>query len=552
MPSQALLVPVALPIAASLIAAASGRFGWGSGRVPAAAGAWAALIALIAVWIPVRSTLDLPIGPLGFGTNFDLRLDAVGVAFGLMILAPAAVLLTLQKRTWRDATLASLAVSSAVLAIEARGALLTALAGCTAAILVLVLLEMEDPGAARPSWALILAAWLAVAWAGVVLQVLGGTADYDAVPVSALTAPVMWLLAFAAVFASGLFPWRGWATRIWTRPSLAAGGLTVATMQPLGIYLLLRAYEMGDGRYPQTIISLALAAWGVLVALGAAARAQSAATRAEFMAEIVPGLTGFALMSVAIGSSLGVVAAVILLIAAATIVACLPLLPASRGAASFLVIAAAAGVPPSLAFGGRLLGLDAAFEAGGAFGLLGVAGVATWLLSVAAAARSIGLPTGAKRALDHAAPRVAGTFSALALLAGPALGVLVVLAGFVAADVMPLPGGASLSAGQSITTVSTVMAATALLGPLLVFGIVALALSRPAPPASISGAAPPPLFLVPGSKLAATAVTFLRAATVPDQYRSMLNPRALERITAGGTPLLWLAALVALAFAVTR
>ncbi len=241
MPSQALLAPVALPIAAGLIAALSGRTGSESGRVPAAAGAWAALIALLAIWIPVRSTLDLPLGPLGFGANFDLRLDAVGLAFGLLILAPAAILLTLQKRRWRDSTVASLAIAAAVLAVEARGALLTSLAGGTAAILVLVLLEMENPKADRPSWAWLLAAWLAVAWAGVVLQVLGGTADYDAVPVSALTTPVMGLLVFAAVFASGLFPWRSWATRLWTRPSLAAAGLAIATVQPMGPYLLVRA-----------------------------------------------------------------------------------------------------------------------------------------------------------------------------------------------------------------------------------------------------------------------------------------------------------------------
>jgi hypothetical protein len=44
----------------------------------------------------------------------------------------------------------------------------------------------------------------------------------------------------------------------------------------------------------------------------------------------------------------------------------------------------------------------------------------------------------------------------------------------------------------------------------------------------------------------------LRTATLPDQYRSLVDLRALEAAATGGGPLLWLAALVALAFAVTR
>jgi hypothetical protein len=39
---------------------------------------------------------------------------------------------------------------------------------------------------------------------------------------------------------------------------------------------------------------------------------------------------------------------------------------------------------------------------------------------------------------------------------------------------------------------------------------------------------------------------------VPEQYRSILNLRELELAAAGGRPVLWLFALVALAFAVTR
>jgi hypothetical protein len=44
----------------------------------------------------------------------------------------------------------------------------------------------------------------------------------------------------------------------------------------------------------------------------------------------------------------------------------------------------------------------------------------------------------------------------------------------------------------------------------------------------------------------------LAAAAVPEQYRSIVNPRALEAAVAAGRPLFWLASLAALGFAVTR
>ena len=50
-----------------------------------------------------------------------------------------------------------------------------------------------------------------------------------------------------------------------------------------------------------------LASWGVVVALGAALRAQAATTRRGFLGEVVPGMGGFALMMVALGTPLGLV-----------------------------------------------------------------------------------------------------------------------------------------------------------------------------------------------------------------------------------------------------
>src|SRR6266851_1827354 len=268
MPSIALLAPIAVPLATAGMVALCGVAGWKIDRLVLAAGSWAAILALVATWAPVRSTQDLGLGPLGFGTPFHLTLDAVGFAFALMILVPAAVLLTLQPRAWQEGTVAALGVAAAVLAVEAGGVLLTALAGGTAATLAVIQLDIEDPRAPRPPWGMLLAAWLALSWVGVILQVRGGTAIYSAIPVSAFTVPVFSLLAVAALMASGLFPWRGWPAVLWSRPSLRASGLAVATLHPLGFYLLIRAYEMGDGRFPQPALGVVLACLGVLVALG--------------------------------------------------------------------------------------------------------------------------------------------------------------------------------------------------------------------------------------------------------------------------------------------
>jgi len=551
MPPLALLVPIALPVVASVVAALAGRLGGGVGRIAASAGTWAAAAAIVAIWLPVRSTQELPLGQLGFGSAQELRIDAVAVVFGLIILVPAAMLLSLQPRTWQESTVATLGVAAAVLAVESGGVLLTAIAGCTAATLAVIQLDIEDLRAPRPSWAMLLAAWLALAWAGAILQVGGGTAIYAAVRVSSMTTAVFLLIAFAAIVGAGLLPWRGWASALWARPSLRAAGIAVVTLQPLALYLLVRAYEMGDGRYPQGTLNILVALWGVLVAFGAAARAQAATTRREYMAEVLPGLAGFALMAVAVGSALGLVAALILLTAAALLAVCLPLLPDRGGPASLLVIAVAAGAPPGLAFGGRVLGLDAAIETGDAMGLIGLAALTTWLISAAAAARSVGLPAGRGRSTAETMPRVAMVLSGLAFAAGPALGVAFVLGASAAADVIAVPAGSVGLGGASIITVSTVLPALALLGPLLLVGAVAIALARPAPPLGRKEEHPP-LFPLYGAAAVAGLGERLRAAAVPSQYRSLFNPRALEAAAAGGTPLLWLASLVALAFAVTR
>jgi hypothetical protein len=550
-PSLVVLGPIVIPLIAAAVITAFGLAGVDLGRVVCGLGTWGSVLALLVVWLSVRSTQELDLGPLGFGSSLGLRIDAVGFAFGLIVAVPAAILLTLQPRTWQEATVAIVGVAAAVAAIEADGVVLTALAGGTAATLAVVQLGTEDPTAPRPRWGVLLGAWLALSWAGAILQDRAGTAVYAAVPVANLTGPVFVLLAAAALGASGLFPWRSWPVQLWSRPSLRAAGMSIATVYPLGFYLLVRAYEMGDGRYPQAAFNVVLASLGVAVALGAAIRAQAAATRREFLGEVVPGVGGFALMTIALGTPLGLVAGLLSLATAGALAACLSLLPDRAGLPSLVAIAAAVGLPPGLSFGARVLGIESTFEAGGSLGLVGVAGAVTWVVWIVAAARAIGLPAGRGHSVDETFPRVAMAIAAVTLVAGPGLAAFqAAFANPAQAEVMTGSAAGSVTGGLvSVETVSTVLPALTLFIPLLALGVLVYAFAGTS---LVRGQARPAFFTMPGVETSARLWAAVRAARVPEQYRSVVDLRAIESVAAGGHPVLWLAAIAALVFAVTR
>jgi hypothetical protein len=541
---------VVLPLVAAALIATFGLAGASLGRIVAAVGAWSSVAALLAVWVPVRSSVELILGPLGYGSSFDLRIDAVTFAFGLMIATPTALLLTLQPRTWQESTLSLLAMAAALGAVEGGGVVLTAIAGGTAATLAVVLLDTEDPRAPRPSWALLLAGWLALSWVGVILQVGGGTAVYSAVPVATVTGPLFAVLAVAALLVSCMFPWRTWPAHLWSRPSLRAAGVTVATLFPLGFYVLVRAYELGNGRYPHLLFNIGLAVLGVVAAFAAAARAQAAATRREFLGEVVPFFGGFALMAIAVGTALGLVAGIVILATAAALVAGLALLPDRAGLASLVTIAAAVGLPPGIAFGARLVAIESTFEVGDFVGLVGIAGMAAWATLMVGGGRAIGLQAGRGHPLSETFPRVSLAIALLTLLAGPALAALLLgYANPLAAEVMPGSAG-SLGGGLiSVITVSSVLPALTLFAPLLLLAVLLYAVVGTS---AIHTQARPPLFMLPVASTLEQVRLGLRGLTVPEQYRSILNLRELEAAATGGKPVMWLAALAALAFAVTR
>jgi hypothetical protein len=202
-------------------------------------------------------------------------------------------------------------------------------------------------------------------------------------------------------------------------------------------------------------------------------------------------------------------------------------------------------------------------------GLIGIAGAAVWILFMVAAARAVGLPAGRGHPAIETSPRTAMVLAVVLLIAGAALPVVVSLLALPAqADVMPRTAG--LGSGLvSVTTVQTELPALTLFAPLLLLGAIAYGITggfgpqrgsrRPAVVAdqnatSTSRSAPtrPPVFSVPGLEAPKRWLDAARSAAVPDQYRSIVNFRALEKAAAGGRPMLWLAALVALAYAVNR
>ena len=165
-------------------------------------------------------------------------------------------------------------------------------------------------------------------------------------------------------------------------------------------------------------------------------------------------------------------------------------------------------------------------------------------------ARAIGLPGGRGHPAAETFPGFSLAIAVGIFIAGPAAAAIQLgYADPVAAEVMP--GSASSLGGGliSIVTVSSVLPVVTLLIPLLLLAILLYALVGTS---AIHTESRPVLFTLPAAWSLARARGALRSLTVPEQYRSILDIRELEQAAAGGRPVLWLAALAALAFAVTR
>jgi len=164
MPAAVLLLPVALLAVGAVLAWAARRVVPGSGRFIAALVAWSALVALVAIWSPQRTPLDLTVGELGAGIRLAIRLDAVSFAFGLFVLVPAALLLTFTRSP--SPPLVVLATAASLFTVEASGLILAAFGWGATLLLVAVLLQAG--GEAKPITTRLRdqAALLFLLWAG--------------------------------------------------------------------------------------------------------------------------------------------------------------------------------------------------------------------------------------------------------------------------------------------------------------------------------------------------------------------------------------------------
>ena len=577
-----LVLPPAVLVAAALLSWTAGLARLRIGPQIVAAAAWLALVVLVAAWLASgRGPSEFAPGVTASVTAVRLRVDAVVVLFQVAVLVPAALLLTFQRRSSAEATIAALATAAALACLDGGSLLWTAIGLGVCTNLMLVYLYREEPRVSTQFWVVQTLAWLLLVWTAVLLEAAGGTSVYGAVPVTALHIPAFAVMTAAAMLCSGLFPWRSWVSGAWTRPRLEAGTLAIALIVPLGLHPLVRAYGMGAGQWPSIQANVAVAAVGALAALGASVRAQCAESRRQYLAEAVPLASGFVLLALALGTALGLVAALTGILALSIVAGLAPLIPPDRGPVPVVAIAVVVGAPPAFVFASRLLTIQAALEAGVVTAFLSLAGSAAWLLGLAAAARAVWLPD----VPSEEAPATAGSSlgalvaSVSAAAAGVALTAVVGLFAIpAAAEVMPPAAGRLGSGGVSqaailgagsigVSTASGGWSAALLAGPLVVIALVAVAVARlgekrgahisgledaPAPNVASLRPPPEPFFAPPLAAAPSVGAGWLRALRLPEQYRSLFRPALMERAAVRGGPWLWVAATIALTIAVTR
>ena len=550
MPPVLLLLPVALLAVGAVLAWTIPVLAPGSGRLIAALFCWGALVALVAIWAPQRTTLDLSAGELGAGIRLAIRLDAVSFAFGLFILVPAALLLTFSRSPSPPLALVATATS---LFIFLAGGLILAAFGLGAALLATAML-LQAGGEAKPMTTRLRdqGALLLLLWAGAVIYNRAGTDQYAAIPVTALQPQIFALVAFASILASGLVPWKSWPASLWERLRPETAGPTTALLFFTGFYFLVRMYQAGDGHYPSPAFNTGLAALGTVCALAATLRAQAAVSRRSYLGETLPIAGGFALLALALGTPLGVAAAIGTLATASLLCALLPLVPGGPlSGPALAAIVVSIGLPPTAVFGTRLLDLQAAIEANEVVGFLALWAAAAWVIGVAAAARAVRLPPGGEA--DQSGSRTGGLLVAAALaIGGAALGaVQSTLAIPAAATVVTFPVTALTGGLLATDAASGSWPAVALGGILavvvLVLGFVAARFGIP----SLSKAEAAPFFAPRWRSIADRVGTFVDALELPAEFRVTAWKRVDLALTQGSI-WLWIALFGILALVLTR
>jgi formate hydrogenlyase subunit 3/multisubunit Na+/H+ antiporter MnhD subunit len=552
MPASLLLLPVVLLAVGAALAWAVRRVVPQSGRLVAAVFAWSALAASIAIWVPQRTPLDLTMGQLGAGIRLAIRIDAVSFAFGLFVLVPAALLLTFLRSP--SPPLALLATAASLFTLQASGLLLAAVGWGTTLLAVAMLLQAG--GEAKPMTTRLReqSALLVLLWAAAEIYNRAGTDQYVSIPVSAIQPQFFALVALASLLASGLVPWKAWPASLGERLRPETAGPATALLFFTGFYFLVRMYQAGDGHFPASYFNVLLAAIGTACALAATLRAQAAPSRRAYLAEAVPITGGFALLALALGTPLGVAAAIATLATAALLCALLPLVSEEAlTGPSMAALVISIGLPPTAVFGTRLLDLQAAVEANEVTGYLALGAAAAWVVGIAAAARAVRLgPRG------QAAPpgSRAGAIVIAAVLAagGAGLGALqATIAIPAAATVLSFPSSA-LTGGLTATDTASGSWPAVALGGLLAVVVVALGVfGRHAvdPNPNLAAAEPAPFFKPAWRSLPERLGTVADALELPAEFR-ITGWKRFDGALTEGSIWLWIALFAVLAIVVTR
>ncbi|HUZ89521.1 MAG TPA: hypothetical protein VMU49_06805 [Candidatus Acidoferrales bacterium] len=544
-PALALASPAVLVAGALAVLVARGRI-----RQVTAATAWLAVLAGVGGWIAEgRVPTDLALLAGQGAGSLNLEMNAVTVTFGLAVLVPAALLFTFQERRRDESMLALWACAAAITSIEAAGIFGTALALGAAATLLMVMMGPQDRVGPRAVWGSQMAAGLLLILAAALLASAAGTSIYSAIPSGALSGATFGLLAGAGLLVSGLVPGRGWPAQVWLSPKLAGGAMTVAVSTPLGLNLLARTYSAGSGSWPSPWFHLTLGLIGTATALAAALRAQAAPQRRICLAEMVPLSAGLALAAIALGTPLGVAAGISAVFATASLAAVLPLLPESNSGLGLLGLAVAAGAPPGLVFGARLLSLEAAFESGTVPALIALVAASAWLLSIAALARCVWLPaTDPPRGVPDS--RLG---SAVGVVLSVAAGV--VLGGIESALVVPatallvrFPAGVLTGGWGLVSTASGEWPALELALPTLVLVALAALLGGPRL-GHHGGDSVSPLL---GYRLPSGVGALTRARSRLAELGGVFGSGSMGAALGRSQPWLWVVVVVVLAIAVTR
>ena len=346
----------------------------------------ASLFLLVRLWqVSGVGSLVLPLYEPLPGIQLVLRVDhlglffaGVGVTAGLLISLPWLLRPFRRHRPHQGWVLLA---QAGMILVTLAGGLETLAAGwamTATALCLLVLVSRLDTsgrlvGGNTALWhiALQFSGALLLLAAAVTVQVVAGTGGFDAIPVGAVDSRAFLLAVAAPVLAIlGL----GATARAMRDPIGTA--LAVASVSvPMACYLLVRLYDLGDGRLPDPRFGAALAVIGGVVCLWFAVSSLWAVDLGATLTRLVQAAAALLLVAAGSGSGLGVAA-----VAIGAISVCLGV------SLAYAVIDAGRGRLPSLGTGERvsggaiplamavsLVGLLALAWAGGVGGGLGTA-----------------------------------------------------------------------------------------------------------------------------------------------------------------------------------